>query len=202
MKHRYALLRGIVCASLVVGATAAACGGTPVTANLTGDGGPPGGDGGIQGLGVGQACDAMHACRPGLACTGGTCQPCQCSPDGTMCTINDECSKGSYCGAGRTCTPGGNGMAGASCRSDGDCGPGLRCDLVGLSAECQPEGKGDVGASCMTSADCYGGLGCTMGKCEPYPPSSSGVPPLGIPTWMGETCADDTGQTQAYFRVP
>ncbi len=199
---RSSVVRVVLGCSLAVAAVVGACGGTPVTQDLTGDGGPGNDGSGLQGLGVGQMCDSTHVCRSGLACTAGSCQPCQCSPNGTACTINDECTKGSYCGPGRTCTPGGSGAAGSSCRSDADCGPGLRCDLVGLSAECEPEGKGDVGAKCTTSADCFGGLGCTGGMCEPYPPSSTGLPPLGIPTWMGETCMDDMGATQAYFRVP
>ncbi len=96
------------------------------------------------------------------------------------------------------------------------CAHGLRCDLVGFSAECQPEGAGDVGAACATGGDCLGGLGCVSASpgldspdgagggstCEPYPPSSGGVSPLAIPSWAGETCIDPPGPTQAYFRVP
>jgi hypothetical protein len=200
---RSSLVRLAVPSCISAAVAIGACGGTPDIQDLNGDGGNQGPDGSnLQGAGVGQPCDTTHACRSGLSCNGGVCQPCGCDPNGTACTINDECMKGSYCGAGRTCTAGGMGAAGSSCHSDADCGPGLRCDLVGLNAECQPEGNGDVGGACKTSADCLGGLGCQGGMCEPYPPSSSGLPPLGIPTWMGETCVDDMGPTEAYFRVP
>jgi hypothetical protein len=74
---------------------------------------------------------------------------------------------------------------------------------VGFAAECRPEGKGDVGAACMTSADCLAGLSCASALCQPNPPSPSGSPPLGLPTWLGETCDDPTsGATLAYFHVP
>jgi hypothetical protein len=73
---------------------------------------------------------------------------------------------------------------------------------VGFSAECLPEGNGDVGWPCKTSGDCLAGLGCQGGACQPNPPSPSGLPPLGLPSWFGDTCTDPTGATQAYFRVP
>ncbi|MGH7271858.1 MAG: hypothetical protein ACREJ3_15620, partial [Polyangiaceae bacterium] len=169
-----------------------------------------GSDGAVApGKGVGQACSAANACRAGLSCTSGICQPCGCAVGGAACTINDECSAGSFCGPTRTCTTGGTGALGASCTSDAACGQGLRCALVGLSAECQPEGTADVGGSCTTGTDCLGGLGCVATSsdgggmtCEPNPLAIGGVSPLGLPTWAGETCADPAGPTQAYFRVP
>ncbi|HEY8039370.1 MAG TPA: hypothetical protein VIF15_06230 [Polyangiaceae bacterium] len=163
------------------------------------DGGP---GAGLGGAGVGQSCDDQNVCRPGLSCNAGTCAPCQCSGNGTACVINDECAKGSYCGPSRTCTAGGSGTDGTPCKSDADCASGLRCDLVGFGGECRPEGTTDVGGACNTSADCYGGLGCSGGVCEPYPSQDGGLSPVGIPTWVGEACADPTGPTQAYFRIP
>jgi len=96
------------------------------------------------------------------------------------------------------------GVADATCKSDADCTAGLRCDLEGLTAQCEPQGTKDVGGACMTSGDCLGGLACSSGMCEPLPPvPDGGVPLLAFPpTWMGETCTDVTGPTQAYFRVP
>jgi hypothetical protein len=156
------------------------------------------------GAGVGQACSVTTTCREGLNCTAGVCQPCQCGGAGVPCTISEACSSGSYCGPARTCAPAGTGVADASCKSDGDCAGGLRCDLVGLSAQCEPEGTKDVGGACMTSADCLGGLACSGSMCAPLPPvPDGGVPLLAFPpTWTGETCTDVSGPTQAYFRVP
>jgi hypothetical protein len=172
-----------------------------------GDGGPnaeggvDAGEGGIPtGRGVGQACDDADPCRPGLACTSGMCVPGHSSPDGTPCTISDECKQGSYCGPQRTCAPAGMGGDGASCKSDADCMSGFRCDLVGLGAQCKPEGHHDVGGSCMTGSDCFGGLACVSGMCAPLPPGM--LPPLGVPGWTGAACVDDPGPVTAYFRVP
>jgi hypothetical protein len=153
---------------------------------------------GIPVGGVGSACAAASDCRAGLTCNG-TCQPCKCSGSGSACIIDDECAAGLVCGPLRTCVPGGQGAAGAACKSDADCAAGLQCDIVGLSAECKPEGTGDVGATCGTSGDCHGGLVCQGGQCTSLP---AGSPPLGLPTWTGETCVDDQGATQAYFHVP
>jgi hypothetical protein len=168
-----------------------------------------GSDGGLPGLGVGAACSAVLACRGDLVCTSGACQPCGCVAAGATCTLNDDCSAGSYCGPARTCVAGGSGVLGASCTSDAACGHGFRCALAGLSAECEPEGTGDIGAACTTAAGCLGGLGCasTGGdggaqSCEPYSVSAAGASPLAGAPWAGETCSDLPGPTQAYFRVP
>ncbi len=179
-------------------------------------------DGGVigavpPGKGVGQACSATDLCRSGLACTAGACKPCGCTAAGATCTLDDECAAGLYCGAGRQCVPGdigasgdgGGGILGAACVNDAMCAHGLRCDLVGLSAQCQPEGAGDVGGACSTSADCLGGLGCVSASadggamtCEPAPPAPDGGSLVAGAIWTGETCADPAGPTQAYFHVP
>jgi len=159
---------------------------------------PPGG-------GVGATCGASDPCREGLKCASGACATCGCSSAGTLCTVSDECTSGDYCGPTRACTTAGTGMADASCSSDADCAPGLRCNLVGLSAECQPEGTKDVGGACTLPGDCLAGLTCASGSCAPLPPvGDGGMPPLVLPTslWPGVTCTDVTGPTQAYFRVP
>ena len=175
------------------------------------DGSVPGmeaGPGAIPpGLGVGQTCTTKDTCRAGLACTAGACQPCGCTATGAACTLNDDCAAGWYCGPTRTCAAGSAsadaGAAGSACIGDATCGHGLRCNLVGFSAECQPEGAADVGGACASSADCLGGLSCGASSdggltCQPAPPP--GVP--GANMWAGETCSDPAGQTQAYFRVP
>src|SRR6185437_11647417 len=61
-------------------------------------------DAAVPGLGVGQACSDTVACRTGLACTAGACQPCGCTASGAACFLNDDCAAGSFCGASRTCT--------------------------------------------------------------------------------------------------
>jgi hypothetical protein len=151
---------------------------------------------------VGEACSADRECRTGLTCAASSlCAPGHSSTPGTPCTISAECVAADYCGPARTCAPAGSGASGATCASDADCAAGLRCDMVGLTAQCTPEGSTDVGGACTTSATCFGGLACSNGACVALPPST-GAPPLGVSTWAGVTCTDDTGPTAAYFRVP
>src|SRR5207248_7472598 len=97
------------------------------------------------------------------------------------------------------CTPTGTGKDGDTCKSDADCASTLRCTIVGLSTQCKPEGKNDVGKPCTTAADCFGGLVCYNKQCEPPPP---GFPTLGVPSFQGVECKDDTGAVKAYFRIP
>jgi hypothetical protein len=165
------------------------------------DGGPEGGEGGLpSGRGVGQPCDAANACRTGLACNGGVCAPSHASADGAACVISAECKDGLYCGPARTCVAAGTGADGASCTSDADCKSGFRCNLAGLGAQCQAEGTKDVGGMCALSGDCFGGLLCADKLCAPPPPG--GPPPLGIPTFKGVVCEDETGPVTAHFSVP
>ena len=195
IERRFSLPVRLALAGLVLVAAAFACG--PKGAVTSVNGTAP-----VPGLGLGAACDATHACRAGLACSGGTCQSCQCTAGGASCTINDECAAGSYCGPARTCVAGGSGMDGAACQSDADCGSGLRCDIVGFAAKCKAEGMVDVGGSCTTASDCLGGLTCAAGSCQPSPHLPGGGVPIAMPDWPGEVCHDDAGPTQAYFRVP
>jgi hypothetical protein len=181
-----------------------ACGGGAVTLAQPPDldGGIEGGEGGLPaGRGVGQPCDAVGLCRPGLACTAGVCQPGHALADGAACVISAECKDGLYCGPARTCVAAGTGAAGASCTADGDCKSGFRCNLVGLEAQCQPEGTNDVGGMCTLSGDCFGGLLCAEKTCAPPPPG--GPPPLGIPSFKGVVCEDEgAGPVTAHFSVP
>jgi hypothetical protein len=201
MKRRAA----VGCASLFV--VLAACGDNAVT---TFDGyhdhldaaAPPGEAGLIPGLGVGAPCNPEHTCRGGLACTNGACAPGHSAADGTPCVISAECKNGDYCGPARTCAPGGIGTDGGACKSDADCVSGLRCDLVGFSAQCKAEGTGDVGGMCVTSGDCFGGLTCAAKTCTPLSPSPSGFVPPAVSTWQGVNCVDDGAPTKAYFHVP
>jgi hypothetical protein len=201
-------MRRILCALAFGVLPAVACSNGGVTYAVPptipdGDGGVTPVDSGLPpGLGVGQSCDAQHACRAGLTCDGGKCAPGHSLGDGTPCVISDECKTGDYCGPARTCTAAGAGADGDGCASDADCAAGLKCELVGLTTECKPEGSGDVGGACTTSADCFGGLACVNKTCAPLPPSPGGIPPLGIPPWPGVTCQDDPLPAKAYFRVP
>jgi hypothetical protein len=102
----------------------------------------------------------------------------------------------------RTCVPGGSGTDGTACKSDGDCGAGLRCDLVGFATKCIAEGTVDVGGRCTTAADCLGGLVCMAGACQPNLRLPGGLAPIAMLDWQGDTCRDDAGPTQAYFHVP
>src|SRR5579859_4249017 len=154
---------------------------------------------GVAGAGVGAQCAVQSDCRQGLTCNGSTCQPCQCTPSGSSCVIDDECAAGMRCGPLHTCVPAGTGTQGGACKTNADCAAGLECDVVGFSAECKSEGTVDVGGACGSGADCYGGLACVGGKCTSLP---QGSPPYGLPTWPGETCNDDQGATAAYFHVP
>src|SRR5262249_39353014 len=141
-------------------------------------------DGGLILGGVGVPCDsASPLCRPGLACTGGTCQPGHSTAVGGDCEISAECTTGNYCAA-QKCAPAGTGDANAACQSDADCKSGLRCNIVGLNTACQPEGTKDVGDDCQTSNDCFGGLTCAANKCTPTP---QGAPLGGLP-WTGVDC--------------
>jgi hypothetical protein len=196
-------VRSLQVASLAALAVAVACSNGGVTLNQE-DAATA-----TPGLTVGESCDATHVCRTGLTCNAGKCGACGCVKTGSPCNLNDDCMAGQYCGPNRTCTAttastSDGGGVNATCRSDADCGSGLRCDLVGFSAQCEPEGKGDVGGMCMLASDCLGGLGCEMGKCTPLPPvGDAATVPLGFPPiWAGETCKDDTGPTAAYFHVP
>jgi len=221
MRHRLARFAGTCC--LFVFGAAAGCsdhGGIYATVDSGLDsggkdsGGKSGGDSGVDsgdssanglvGAGVGEKCSGAEACRPGLKCTSGKCEPCACTASGAACVISDQCKAGTYCGPERTCAPVGPGATNANCASDADCAAGLRCDLVGLSAQCEPEGMVDVGGTCATSNDCLAGLDCAAGTCAPLPPvGDGGVAPIALPTpWPGAVCTDVTGQTLAYFHVP
>jgi hypothetical protein len=195
-------LVGLVQVAVFAGLAAAIACGDNGAVTLADSGAPAG----AVGEPVGKACDAQNVCRQGLVCTAGKCAACGCTMSGSPCTISDQCTKGEYCGPDRTCAPSDPeaGAANANCVSDADCESGLRCDLVGLSAQCEPEGTSDVGGMCMVAGDCLAGLGCLMGACAPLPAAGDGgLDPLAFPPmWAGVTCTDDTGPTAAYFHVP
>ena len=191
--------RALACSFVSVAALALLVGSAPGCEDDGGTAYPEGGVYGSQGAGVGGSCTASSDCRPGLACDGRSCQPCQCSTSGTGCVINDECTVGSYCGPTKTCVAGGTGTSGSTCQTDADCADGLRCALVGLGGECKPEGTGDVGATCGTSADCYGGLYVH----ERHVPVAAARLATVRPSHVGgRDVHRRPGATQAYFRVP
>jgi hypothetical protein len=210
--------------ALAIGALVGCGGSTPVTVPLnvsfdSGDttsteggggttptDGAASGDGSFEvptGVGVGGACSASMACRPGLSCGADTkCALGHSMPVGSRCTLNGECTAGNICtwvGLSRQCAPGGKGTTGTTCQGDAECADGLRCSIVGFGAKCGPEGTGDFKTACKTSTDCLGGLVCSSGVCNvPIP----GAPSFGFPTWAGETCEKDSGPAISYFRVP
>ena len=150
------------------------------------------------GQGVGQDCSNDSPCRDGLSCNrNGACEPASDKAEGDACVISAECA-GGQC-IGRQCAPAGAAVAGEGCMTDGDCGVGLRCAILGLALTCTAEGMGDLGNDCATSVDCFGGLACLADKCSVPPP---GLPPFGQP-WPGVECADPvTDDVKAYFEVP
>jgi hypothetical protein len=152
--------------------------------------------------GVGEACGDAARCRDGLVCNAGTCAPGRATDENQPCTISAECKDGLYCGAKRVCTRAGSSTAGTTCGSDADCASGLRCNVVGFSAECQLDTGGkDVGAACTKAADCFAGLLCTNKTCT-APAPATGSLPLASVSWNGADCTDEAGATKAYFRVP
>ncbi len=151
-----------------------------------------------SGQGVGDDCSDAQPCRDGLTCNDkNVCEPAGDKTPGDACVLSAECLDGQC--VGRQCAPAGIGVEGGACFSDGDCGAGLRCAIVGLGLACTPEGSGDVGAECVSSVDCFGGLACLANKCAVAPP---GLPPFGQP-WTGVECAKPVEtDVKAYFEVP
>lgn len=169
--------------------------------------------GGIPGIpnlgaGVGEACDAATACRPGLQCgADAKCAATHSTAVGGDCQINAECNNG-FCSSDRKCVAAGTGDTGAQCVGDQDCKGGLRCNVVGLSTQCAPEGTVDINHDCALSSDCLGGLICAplalpdgtnKNLCVAAQP---GV--LAIPKFAGVACEPvaTTGDVTAFFDVP
>jgi hypothetical protein len=181
-----------------VGATPG--GGSKATPSGGGSKATPSGGGGAvpPGQGVGQECTAASPCREGLRCNAEReCEPASEKAEGDACVISAECAEGQC--VGRQCALAGTAVAGEGCMTDGDCGVGLRCAIIGLGLTCIPEGVGDVGNDCATSVDCFGGLACLADECSVPPP---GLSPLGQP-WQGVECAEPvTNDVKAYFEVP
>ena len=165
---------------------------------------PDGGGLPSLGAGVGEACDATTACRPGLQCgADGKCGATHSTAIGGDCQINAECNNG-FCSSDRKCVAAGTGDTGAQCTGDQDCKSGLRCNVVGLSTQCAPEGTVDINHDCSLSSECLGGLICAPipgfgTKCVAGPP---GV--LAIPKFTGVACEPvaTSGDVTAYFDVP
>lgn len=200
MKHWRWLLLG--CSSVVV---AGACSDGPTEyapdddVPETGLGGADGagGDGGevLDGAGVGKACSNDEACRAGLRCSDGVCEPAGNRGEGEACIIGPECEAGLQCVAG-TCVPEGEGEAGEPCANDASCRAGLKCDGTGQKT-CVPAGTGDLGDRCEQNVDCFVGLDCNQGVCEPTTDTSGGGG-----RFQGVECDDVPGEVRAYFEVP
>src|SRR5437870_6172744 len=86
------------------------------------------------GAGVGGTCSRDLDCRRGLSCAtdSHTCQPVSDKVPGTSCFLTAECLPGNYCSPLGVCAGAGSGVAGGQCSTEGDCGPGLVCNLSGL----------------------------------------------------------------------
>jgi hypothetical protein len=193
---RFTTLRLALLTSLGLGIwTAGGCGSSTSSSDEAGAGT------GSHGTGsVGAGCDSAFDCRPGLGCTAGKCSLGHSFDPGVACTVSGECRDGLYCGPSHACEAAGKGEAGATCADDGACKSGLRCNLVGFSAQCQAEGSVDAGGACTSASACMGGLACIRGACLQAP---DGVPTLGISGWKGVQCAaEPDGPTKAYFHVP
>ncbi len=182
------------------GSAGVAAGGSGGTSGSGHGGAGNGGTAGVPaGHAVGEACTDADPCRPGLACARGVCEPGGETAAGSPCVIAGECQADLQC-IGGVCAPAGSGAEGSECESDGSCAQGLRCDLVGFSAQCVPQGTTDAGGGCAASKDCFAGLACLGGRCAPVPP---GTPPFGIPNSPDIECAAPSeGGVRAYFEVP
>lgn len=147
-------------------------------------------DGKVQlGARIGEACSGSGGCRDGLACEDATCQPEGTAPDGALCVVSAECGEGLSCGfpaacwddararaaSGEAinalaecgvsaCVENRGGEAGTECTLSEDCGPGLRCNLIGFGGACEPEGAGDVGQPCDGHGECMDPLLCAPGS--------------------------------------
>ncbi len=118
-----------------------------------------------SGAGVGDGCAATSACRPGLACEGGTCSPAATRTQSQGCLISAECADELQCAA-QICASAGAGVEGSACEDgrDASCARGLRC---GEERVCVRDGRKDVGEACSTRNDCFAGLYCSQGECLP-----------------------------------
>ena len=93
-------------------------------------------------------CDAIGACPPDQACSGGQCMP-TATPEVT-CTFNGEC------GPGRVCI---EGQCFATCEESLDCGDNLLCDEGLCVADTSPV------IQCSGTGACGVDEGCFDGKC-------------------------------------
>src|ERR1700733_8487496 len=105
MKHR--LAPSPACATgLFILAAVGACSGSGSGRYASIDAGSDSGPGEPTGAGVNQECASTEACRAGLTCKSGKCEPCGCTGTGVACEISDECKSGSYCGPAGAWAPG------------------------------------------------------------------------------------------------
>ena len=160
--------------------------------------------------GVGDPCESLADCRPGLACVEGSCQPAGDLGQGAPCELSASCSEGLYCGPLRTCDPAGNVGENGACQTTADCQKGLICNFENLSAAltpialCRPAGTLDIDDPCASDLECLAGLSCTLDassglrSCQSRP----GNIISSLPSWPGESCSEDSGPARAYFDLP
>ena len=119
-------------------------------------------------LAAGEPCVRLDACKPGLACAGGTCATWL--DAGAMCDANAvNTGTATGCPATETCTDGacvtgGNPKVGpaASCGQDVDCADGLYCRTEGGYCDY----VGGVNSPCQRDGECAKDLQCVSGACH------------------------------------
>lgn len=117
---------------------------------------------------LGETCNVIQKCGPGLSCQPGIPQRCYHSPR----RLNEPCSAGFSCGPGLRCEAGSQkcraaGNVGDPCHATRPCRSGLHCEAG--SHTCRA--PGGVGDPCHATRPCGSGLSCQPGvhKCYHSP---------------------------------
>lgn len=157
----------------------------------------------LEGGGVESSCEGTDACREGLTCAQGSCQPTGDTAEGDFCLVSAECENGQC--VDTVCIAPGEAALGQGCETAADCAAGLRCGVVGFSAQCVEDGTQDYEEDCETSNDCLSGLTCfalsagDQPTCLPIPGAPAAAPTL----WEGVECDPPaTERVRAYFEIP
>ena len=114
-----------------------------------------------------------HQEGPGVACTQGVCQSCNCCGDGLV-AFNEQCDDGNNIngdGCSSTCTLEGNVCGdGVPVNPPEECDDGNSIPNDGCENDCTissfcPDGCAGQGGNCVIDADCCSGFACTEGTC-------------------------------------
>lgn len=154
--------------------------------------------------GIGDECDSIQDCRPGLICDHRMCSVVADGVEGDTCTLTDECTEDLYCQAvvlptGSTsgvCAPAGQGEVGDACGSNAACVRGNYCEYFGFSGTCQASGDGDLGDECGGPEDCMSGLTCAEGLLCVQSPI-----PAGVTIFDGADCSASEAAVEDPFHV-